>query len=515
MQRKSPYGEKMEGISISDLLSYLNRLATKIRNDTFLAREIREQLEQNGYYWFNDDVFRTDCEQVMEVFATAINDAIKKKIDVNNLNPYDLERLLKIDGKFFDYFTVGRYRIHPFTRSSSPFEMANCLKKSAPQWLVTSLIERQFDIRWHTMTGEPNDYTFYEFCDNENTRDFFKYKPRQAHVKATLYKECRVKNVSTLRAITKDELCPKVYIRTTTGWKTWQPDKPDTIENACELWQADNPQAFWNGNEVGWMDESIKNFIAENADEQIDDYGLIRSLSKPTLYWAVLRDSDFTSGDKLKLNKIGQTQVYVGKANNGIKGRWCHDGDNHCQMMSKCLRNVCEMTTYDPSRLDGMALVDARLTLAKVRKEETAVFVIKTFDDEVEKAEIAKREAEIAEREAETEFYKAAEEYEIANKDYEIATTERAKDDALSARNETRQALQTCKEECGKAYKATDNLKVRSPKEVRDEAIKNLTEAEKRHRDGKRIQNKHINVIPSRMCQKWKPKNMAYGMNSN
>jgi hypothetical protein len=50
-------------------------------------------------------------------------------------------------------------------------------------------------------------------------------------------------------------------------------------------------------------------------------------------------------------------------------------------MIKKCLNDLCDMTTYDSSRMDGIQLVDLRLTLAKVRGENTALFVTKTFVD--------------------------------------------------------------------------------------------------------------------------------------
>jgi hypothetical protein len=63
-------------------------------------------------------------------------------------------------------------------------------------------------------------------------------------------------------------------------------------------------------------------------------------------------------------------------------------------MMKKCLDSVCAMATYDPSTLKGIQLVDARLALAKVTEEKTALFVIKTFGDDIEKAEIVQQKAE-------------------------------------------------------------------------------------------------------------------------
>ena len=167
-----------------------------------------------------------------------------------------------------------------------------------------------------------------------------------------------------------------MYVRINDGWKTWDTDTGTFTKSESE--------------NFSWINESIKSFIDGNADEQDVD-NLEQCLSKPTLYWAVLEDKDFGSGEKLKLEEIGKTQVYVGKANNGIRGRWTTDCDNHCAMMKKCLDNVLAMETYDPLRLEGISLVDSRLALAKVRGERTALFAIKTFGDDVEKAKLQLR----------------------------------------------------------------------------------------------------------------------------
>ena len=105
------------------------------------------------------------------------------------------------------------------------------------------------------------------------------------------------------------------------------------------------------------MHPVIKRFIEKNADKQNDDdASLEASLEKPTLYWAVLYEGDFITGENLKISDIGNTQVYVGKANKGIKGRWISDSDNHCEMMKSCLNNICAMTNYDPLRMKGIQL---------------------------------------------------------------------------------------------------------------------------------------------------------------
>ncbi|XP_028406667.1 uncharacterized protein LOC114529119 [Dendronephthya gigantea] len=227
------------------------------------------------------------------------------------------------------------------------------------------------------------------------------------------------------------------------------------------------------------MNEFILTFIKENADIQRDDEDSLKgTLGKPTLYWAVLDDTDFEAGGNLRLKGIGRTQIYIGKANNGIRGRWTKDSDNHCKMMKKCLDNVNAMTTYDPLRLEGIQLVDARLALAKVRRERSALFVIKTFGDDLEKAEMAVKKAEEA-------YYDA---------------TDSEEDERLDC-------------EWEKATITLANLKKKLKSEERKKPEKKLEEAEKKHRKGKR-DNASTNIIPHDVYDcTWEPKNMAYGMN--
>ena len=65
------------------------------------------------------------------------------------------------------------------------------------------------------------------------------------------------------------------------------------------------------------------------------------------------------------------------------------------------------MTTYDPLRLKGISLVDARLVLAKLRGDKCGVFLLKTFGDDSEKAIITKEKAAAVCAEANTEWKKS------------------------------------------------------------------------------------------------------------
>jgi hypothetical protein len=287
-----------------------------------------------------------------------------------------------------------------------------------------------------------------------------------------------------LRRITKEELCPIVYIRTTRGWKSWQADEEDEFEDV-------NIE-----DDFSWINPSIRKFITENADEQ-EVESLANSLEKPTLYWAVLNDGEFYPGDNLSLEEIGKTQVYVGKANKGIRGRWIN-GDNHCAMIKKCLENVCAMTTYNPSTLEGIQLVDARLALAKVRREKIALFVIKTFGDDIEKAEIVRQKAEVRLDEAEEIYFRRS---GILNRSRsvraEVMKRQEELDEAIAIVNDLQDSKTTSKA-------------------IQAEVEAQLTRAEKLHRKGKRIHEPWKNIIPHKDYKiLWKPKDMRYGMNFN
>jgi hypothetical protein len=364
-----------------------------------------------------------DQEQVDRVFETVINKAIKNKV-----------------------LAEGNKK----EKASSPLDMAEHIN-DPPAKSVKKLFENQNKIEWNTKTRQPVDCTFYDFCNTKNTNKFFTYKLRRAHTKVTLFEECMRKDVVHLQAITKRELCPKVYIKTVNGWKTW-----DAVTNTTANREKDSFE---------WMDKSIMAFIEENADVQEDDVSTLKEcLKKPTLYWAVLHDSDFKPSDKQKLEPTGKTQVYVGRAVRGIQRRWITDDTT---MITKCLDNMCAMPTYDPSGLEGIqSWHAARLALALGRGDNTALFVMKTFGDDVEKAEIVQEETEASLLQAERSRMKAFMEYvekrsELMDKLHNLFDCEcellfaRGSDSKLVARKDVAiaefHAAKACDAEAGRA----------------------------------------------------------------
>ena len=360
----------------------------------------------------------------------------------------------------------------------------------------------------------------------------------------------------------KEQLCPTVYIKTNDGWKTWQAHD-DEFSHVKDI-----------NVDLSWIDPHILEFITQNADVQRGDSidSLKNSLKKPTLYWAVLKDGDFIPGQNLKLESISQTQVYVGKANNGIRGRWTKDKGNHCEMMKKCLDRACAMTTYDPLRLEGIQLVDARLALAKVRQvteptpdlfprqkpqeEKTALFVIKTFGDDVEKADLKLRasynvireflqEIQIKMLELKSAFYlfREEEEEEIMNDEFKIFKYEKTfsdyaekSSDEIQAESDTvqdyldvveeylnkvqrpslknyQEMIKKLQEELPEAKTCVHDFRNASNKS-KSAAEELLKATERKHRIGKRDIGTNLNIIPSDVLKnRWEPKDMRYGMN--
>ncbi|CAB3979765.1 Hypothetical predicted protein [Paramuricea clavata] len=448
---------------LQQILSNLTDIADGVRTNPRFCQNMKQQLMKCGYDWFDDISNEHKVkEQVMKVLAVAVNEAIQKKVDFNvDLSLGDigevnqeLHQLLDIpeDKSLDDYFSLKIWSlINNLVEATSPLDMAEYLKRSAPQWLVKNIIQYQFHMRWHTHGGEPHDYTFYQFCDKAGGEGEF---------------------------------------------------------NEVDI-----------DNDWSWIDPSIRKFITENADEQKVEsvQSLEDSLAKPTLYWAVLNDGEFYSGDSLRLQEIGRTQVYVGKANNGIRGRWIKDKDNHCAMMKKCLDNVCAMTTYDPSTLEGIQLVDARLALAKVRRdhakeyrlmksgddfpENSALFVIKTFGDDVEKAEIAQQNAQVRLDKAQRDVDKAQANWP------ETRSVAYSRLQQLKAEVEERQ-----EELYFEAIAVVNDTKTLTIS--KEEAETQLKQAEKQHRKGKRVHEVWKNIIPHKDCNiSWKPTDMGYGMN--
>ena len=99
--------------------------------------------------------------------------------------------------------------------------------------------------------------------------------------------------------------------------------------------------------------------------------------------------------------------MFIGKAENGIRRAWIEDTVGHGDMMKRCADHVRSMATYEPLRLKGLHLIDARLVLGKLRGDRCGIFLLKTFGDDSEKAAITKEKASAVCAEANAEWKKA------------------------------------------------------------------------------------------------------------
>lgn len=392
---------------IRDVLKQLREISLSLTETDEYRGNVAELLTEKGYEGC-ENVDEVDADQVRNVLAQAVKSSVEKCVDFQDDNNATVEQQLNVLLKWprskpnrapTSYLEKEFAQIN-LSQLKSPLDIAKPalvgIKNDALQAFVKSLIEHQFQIRWATIDGEPKNFNYYKFCNVENfptnaTNEMEEGKtkhlnfiPRNAHVKVQLYRYCRV--WPKRREYSKEQLCPPVYIRKQGGgWWKWNPVRNNFHEKSDE--------------HFAWIDHNIRDHIFQNAHVLQDPNNfeeltpVLGKPAQPTLYWAVLQDTDFQSGGHLRLNEIGKTQVYVGKAEKGIKDRWLADSRSHCKKMKKCLDIIQEMDTYAPNCLKDIQLVDARLLLAKLRREsesleskreKCALFVMKIYGGDAE-----------------------------------------------------------------------------------------------------------------------------------
>lgn len=283
-----------------------------------------------------------------------------------------------------DDYLVANHSRKVFPRLRSPLGLLRYIgvKKNAPLWFVANLIERQFQIKWATRTGEPEEFNYYDVCGVDKSkakmeRRYLEYGPLNAYIKVQLYRYCKGNHI---KDYTKTDLCPLVYFKTIEDnakeWRVW---------NTSEGTFSKLPSPF--NDHFQWIRKPVRDYIFKNASPvECSRESMTKALRKHSLYWVIVQNTDFKSCD-VNLSDVGKTLVYVGKASKGIEERWIKDSKSHCSLMIKCLNNVLSMPRYQPEILKGIQLVQARLLLAKLRnenneikEEKPALFLVKTYD---------------------------------------------------------------------------------------------------------------------------------------
>ena len=219
---------------------------------------------------------------------------------------------------------------------------------------------KYWNISRNTKSGDPEDFTYSEFCAKAGSRELLHYSPRNAQVKVQLYKEFLTHGLE--KPSDSGELCPAIYMQNQAGkWEqwTWRENK------------GKHKQVFQTiGNietELKWMQNPIFKAVTKKNGE------LSQYLTKSSVYWAVINDNDSLAGPPLDLNEVGKSQVYIGETETGIKNRWFTDGNNH----GSCIMN----SLNDKPSPTNTQLVHARLASAYFREEDRALFLMNTSDN--------------------------------------------------------------------------------------------------------------------------------------
>ena len=81
---------------------------------------------------------------------------------------------------------------------------------------------------------------------------------------------------------------------------------------------------------------------------------------------------------------LGETQVYVGQAGQGIRNRWVEHTSSHCKNMELSRNVMYNMMNYDPETLKEQQLVDLRFLLHKANNLEgdnSGLFLMRLHPD--------------------------------------------------------------------------------------------------------------------------------------
>ena len=271
---------------------------------------------------------------------------------------------------------------------------------------IKKLFEKQFEIKWNTDTGDPDQFSFYGFCrDVYKARGYNVMTPltRKAHVLSKLYHA--QEKLHKIRHLSHKELCPPVYVYNNLKWTKWKWDKKRGVNKFVE----DQKPA-----DIEWItNEKMKEYIQQNSIKKVDPN------NKEHLYWAILEEDDIeednieqsnsdespeddeSSGDykteysghifkssneddgddeddeddeydgyQCVLPIPGKTQVYVGIAGGGIRNRWVESTSSHCKNMELSRNIMYNMMNFDPETLKERQLVDLRFLLHKANNLE-------------------------------------------------------------------------------------------------------------------------------------------------
>ena len=224
-----------------------------------------------------------------------------------------------------------------------PCCLTYALVASKRELAMQRLLENQYEIKWNTENHDPEPLNFYKLCGNSEM--FLTYDIRRANVITRLWqKQEELRKISDLDY---KQLCPPVYTRDGDGWRTC------TYDNNGKPNEKRNMDIQWIEN------QRIRDHIEENSTVTNFD-------GKSQVYWAVFIEDDARAynGENIPPST---TQVYIGKAERGIKKRWLGSAPmSHCKRMDMIRNILSPMLAYNPTSVQSCQLVDLRFLLHKV-----------------------------------------------------------------------------------------------------------------------------------------------------
>lgn len=275
-------------------------------------------------------------------FCTSLEGLLRTQVDINAADPNQ----------------EGTY--------TSPQKLASILVREN-EW-VKNLWANQFKIHWNTYDGYPDPFSFYGFCREFGLAESeLTYQLRREHVMTRLWRE--QEKLKEICECDRREFCPPVYVKNGVTWQKWN-------------WNNDETNLVNEGDgSIEWItNDGLKEYITTNSVENVD------LEAQNQLYWAVFEEDDFVNDNPHGEDFPGRTQVYVGRSENGITGRWLGTGGSHCVKMLGACKRICKKDSYDLTFLcpRDFQLVDLRLLLHKASHEDgsnSGLFIMGTFTD--------------------------------------------------------------------------------------------------------------------------------------
>jgi hypothetical protein len=220
---------------------------------------------------------------VREIDATSLLD-ISDNLTVEDYNA--LRRKLEINVQ------LERDNFQPQENEEykSPRNLVSILaaRGDANREAVKKLFATQYEFKWRTETGDPDQFSFYGFCQdlkNAGGEDVMTCDTRKAHVISRLYHaQEKLHKIRHLTHLTHRQLYPPVYVRTLANnrwtWKKWICNRDRSVFEATDV-----------ETDINWITNvPLRNYITKYSVQNDRDAAFPNGENH--LYWALLEDDD-------------------------------------------------------------------------------------------------------------------------------------------------------------------------------------------------------------------------------